>query len=196
MVIYISRSGETPAARKSGCGEVWYRAWMGFKRPWVRISALGPKQKATAKAVAFCFCFQHPKCPPCGPVRWFCLCMSILWLAFQNIGFLPSTVPLNSNSLSAWSKRVEWSNLSIARREHRYRCSRLVRWDLSPSSISPLIILQLAVPPSSQPHRLHLPVTGPLRCASIRNTPKFHKYLQIMIPCPQLHPNQTLPQNL
>ena len=108
--------------------------------------------------------------------------------------FLPTL--LNSNSLSAWSKRVECSNLSIARREHRYRCSRLVRWDLSPSSISPLIILQLAVPPSSQPHRLHLPVTGPLRCASIRNTPKFHKYLQIMIPCPQLHPNQTLPQNL
>ncbi len=27
----------------SGCGEVWYRAWMGFKRPWVRISTLGPK---------------------------------------------------------------------------------------------------------------------------------------------------------
>ena len=27
-----------------GCGEVWYRAWMGFKRPRVRISALGPNK--------------------------------------------------------------------------------------------------------------------------------------------------------
>ena len=29
----------------SGCGEVWYRAWMGFKRPRVRISTLGPKKQ-------------------------------------------------------------------------------------------------------------------------------------------------------
>ena len=31
--------------QKSGCGEVWYRAWMGFKRPRVRISTLGPKSR-------------------------------------------------------------------------------------------------------------------------------------------------------
>ena len=27
----------------SGCGEVWYRAWFGSKRPWVRIPSLRPK---------------------------------------------------------------------------------------------------------------------------------------------------------
>ena len=26
-----------------GCGEVWYRAWFGSKRPWVRIPPLRPK---------------------------------------------------------------------------------------------------------------------------------------------------------
>ena len=26
----------------SGCGEAWYRAWFGSKRPWVRIPPLGP----------------------------------------------------------------------------------------------------------------------------------------------------------
>ena len=31
----------------SGCGEVWYRAWMGFKRPRVRISTLGPRMEFT-----------------------------------------------------------------------------------------------------------------------------------------------------
>ena len=27
----------------SGCGEVWYRAWFGTKRPWVQVPPLGPK---------------------------------------------------------------------------------------------------------------------------------------------------------
>ena len=27
---------------KSGCGEAWYRAWFGSKRPWVQIPPLGP----------------------------------------------------------------------------------------------------------------------------------------------------------
>ena len=27
----------------SGCGEAWYRAWFGSKRPWVQIPPLGPK---------------------------------------------------------------------------------------------------------------------------------------------------------
>ena len=36
----INRLFET--AKISGCGEVWYRAWMGFKRPLVRIQSLGP----------------------------------------------------------------------------------------------------------------------------------------------------------
>ena len=26
----------------SGCGEAWYRAWFGSKRPWVQIPPLGP----------------------------------------------------------------------------------------------------------------------------------------------------------
>ena len=194
MVIYISRSGETPAARKSGCGEVWYRAWMGFKRPWVRISALGPNKRQLQKQLPFVFAFSSQMSTALRTGQAVLSLYVHFMTRVSKYWFLPTL--LNSNSLSAWSKRVECLNLSIARREHRYRCSRLVRWDLSPSSIPPLIILQLAVPPSPQPHRLHITVTGPLRCASIRNTPKFHKYLQIMIPCPQLHPNQTLPQNL
>ena len=28
----------------SGCGEVWYRAWFGSKRPWVRIPSLRPEK--------------------------------------------------------------------------------------------------------------------------------------------------------
>ena len=28
--------------RASGCGEVWYRAWFGTKRPWVQIPPLRP----------------------------------------------------------------------------------------------------------------------------------------------------------
>ena len=31
--------------RLSGCGEAWYRAWFGSKRPRVRIPTLRPKQK-------------------------------------------------------------------------------------------------------------------------------------------------------
>ena len=30
----------------SGCGEAWYRAWFGSKRPWVQIPPLGPKREA------------------------------------------------------------------------------------------------------------------------------------------------------
>ena len=41
----------------SGCGEVWYRAWMGFKRPRVRISTLGPKkQKQLLLFLLFSLC--------------------------------------------------------------------------------------------------------------------------------------------
>lgn len=29
----------------SGCGEVWYRAWFGTKRPWVRIPSLRPRRR-------------------------------------------------------------------------------------------------------------------------------------------------------
>ena len=28
--------------RASGCGEVWYRAWFGTKRPWVQVPSLRP----------------------------------------------------------------------------------------------------------------------------------------------------------
>ena len=43
----------------SGCGEVWYRAWMGFKRPRVRISTLGPKKAEGVFALsAFFFCIE------------------------------------------------------------------------------------------------------------------------------------------
>lgn len=27
----------------SGCGEVWYRAWFGTKRPWVQVPSLRPQ---------------------------------------------------------------------------------------------------------------------------------------------------------
>ena len=30
----------------TGCGEVWYRAWFGSKRPRVRIPTLRPTKKA------------------------------------------------------------------------------------------------------------------------------------------------------
>ena len=30
-------------AKQTGCGEVWYRAWFGSKRPRVRIPTLRPK---------------------------------------------------------------------------------------------------------------------------------------------------------
>ena len=44
VLIYASREAVTQTTNKiSGCGEVWYRAWMGFKRPLVRIQSLGPK---------------------------------------------------------------------------------------------------------------------------------------------------------
>ena len=38
--------------RLTGCGEAWYRAWFGSKRPRVRIPTLRP-QKASAAAGAF-----------------------------------------------------------------------------------------------------------------------------------------------
>ena len=34
----------------SGCGEAWYRAWFGSKRPRVRIPTLRPKKRLTAFA--------------------------------------------------------------------------------------------------------------------------------------------------
>lgn len=40
--------------RLSRCGEVWYRAWFGSKRPRVRIPTLRPKMK-TAHRAAFIF---------------------------------------------------------------------------------------------------------------------------------------------
>ena len=44
VILWIGWQREQQQLRKSGCGEVWYRAWMGFKRPRVRISTLGPNR--------------------------------------------------------------------------------------------------------------------------------------------------------
>ena len=35
----------------SGCGEAWYRAWFGSKRPWVQIPPLGPRKIPRAAMV-------------------------------------------------------------------------------------------------------------------------------------------------
>ena len=37
----------------SGCGEVWYRAWFGSKRPWVRIPSLRPKNRQCSALAVF-----------------------------------------------------------------------------------------------------------------------------------------------
>ena len=46
----------------SGCGEAWYRAWFGSKRPQVQILSLGPKNTVDAmSAVFFVLCdFVEP----------------------------------------------------------------------------------------------------------------------------------------
>ena len=36
-------------ASVSGCGEVWYRAWFGTKRPWVQVPPLGPEKDKVFK---------------------------------------------------------------------------------------------------------------------------------------------------
>ena len=42
----------------TGYGEVWYRAWFGTKRPWVRIPLLRPKTEGY-RQVTFCFLLQR-----------------------------------------------------------------------------------------------------------------------------------------
>ena len=37
----------------SGCGEAWYRAWFGSKRPQVQILSLGPKNTADEMSAVF-----------------------------------------------------------------------------------------------------------------------------------------------
>ena len=37
----------------SGCGEVWYRAWFGTKRPWVQVPSLRPSQRKSPKPQGF-----------------------------------------------------------------------------------------------------------------------------------------------
>ena len=61
----------------SGCGEVWYRAWMGFKRPRVRISTLGPKKSWNRKISGLFVCFGTGESPtrkrlPAGDIPSFC----------------------------------------------------------------------------------------------------------------------------
>ena len=41
-------------SRKSGCGEVWYRAWFGSKRPRVRIPTLRPL--FLIRTLPYCHC--------------------------------------------------------------------------------------------------------------------------------------------
>ena len=58
VLLYASRQGtEHRTAKITGCGEVWYRAWMGFKRPWVRISTLGPRKQSKSKDLGCFFDF-------------------------------------------------------------------------------------------------------------------------------------------
>ena len=51
----------------SGCGEVWYRAWFGSKRPRVQIPALRPRGRKVRFATTFSFAFgrneRHPPAP-------------------------------------------------------------------------------------------------------------------------------------
>ena len=43
----------------SGCGEVWYRAWFGSKRPRVRIPPLRPKKTVSQTVVLRYFFFIY-----------------------------------------------------------------------------------------------------------------------------------------
>ena len=48
----------------SGCGEVWYRAWFGTKRPWVQVPSLRPTRKSRLKSgFSFLYVEKPGLCP-------------------------------------------------------------------------------------------------------------------------------------
>ena len=51
----------------SGCGEVWYRAWFGTKRPRVQIPTLRPEKKHPLSTGQRVFLFNEIN--PCGFVK-------------------------------------------------------------------------------------------------------------------------------
>ena len=54
----------------SGCGEAWYRAWFGSKRPQVQILSLGPKNTADVmSAVFFDLCYFVEPAASCMEIR-------------------------------------------------------------------------------------------------------------------------------
>src|SRR5699024_3268487 len=70
-IFYLTGRGKAAILNKltSGCGEAWYRAWFGSKRPWVQIPPLGPARRKRhiacdelfhfiAKLIARSFCYS------------------------------------------------------------------------------------------------------------------------------------------
>ena len=52
----------------SGCGEAWYRAWFGSKRPWVQIPPLGPPGTLEAVRPQGFSAFLGASFPLCFPL--------------------------------------------------------------------------------------------------------------------------------
>ena len=70
----------------SGCGEAWYRAWFGSKRPQVQILSLGPKNTADEmSAVFFVLLYFVEPAASCMEIRrLMALRVSTLWAIGSN----------------------------------------------------------------------------------------------------------------
>ena len=70
----------------SGCGEAWYRAWFGSKRPQVQILSLGPKNTADEMSAVFFVLldFVEPAASCMEIRRLMALRVSTLWAIGSN----------------------------------------------------------------------------------------------------------------
>lgn len=116
MLYNVIALGVYPMAddKMSGCGEVWYRAWFGTRRPWVQIPSLRPKILPfevgfciyCTKTAVFCASFSSNTYIPNRPVILFGHTIPPFFLLCQKNK--PSTYKMNCTNLCVQYKLVQF----------------------------------------------------------------------------------------